>query len=138
MDEIRRKKYVKGKNSSYNRRSSGNREGHRKKVLWENGANVIICDRCSEEAAAETEKELKALGTEVVTVRGDVTDPETAKAVADKAKKEFGGVDILVNNAGITNDKLMMRMKPEDFYKGDRRKSQRIILLHEGNVSSYG
>lgn len=83
----------------------------------ENGANVIICDRCSEEAAAETEKELKALGTEVVTVRGDVTDPETAKTVADKAKKEFGGVDILVNNAGITNDKLMMRMKPEDFTK---------------------
>ena len=47
-----------------------------------------------------------------------MADPETAKRIAELIKAEFDKkVDILVNNAGITNDKLMMRMDPEDFTK---------------------
>ncbi len=83
-----------------------------------NGANVIIVDISSPEAFEETENELKAYGTKVMSVNGDITDPETAKSVAQLIKDEFDKkVDILVNNAGITNDKLIMKMKPEDFTK---------------------
>ena len=32
-------------------------------------------------------------------------------------KETYGGVDILVNNAGITDDGLILRMKPESFDK---------------------
>ena len=44
----------------------------------------------------------------------DIADEES---VADeiKALEAAGGIDILVNNAGITNDKLLMRLKDEDF-----------------------
>lgn len=40
---------------------------------------------------------------------------EESVADAIKALEAAGGIDILVNNAGITNDKLLMRLKDEDF-----------------------
>ena len=44
----------------------------------------------------------------------DIADEESV-ADAIKALEAAGGIDILVNNAGITNDKLLMRLKDEDF-----------------------
>ena len=85
-------------------------------TFCKNGANVIICDISSKEAADQTEAELKEFGTRVRMVNGDITDPQTAVNVAQIIKDEFDKkVDILVNNAGITNDTLMIQMSPEDF-----------------------
>ena len=44
----------------------------------------------------------------------DIADEESV-ADAIKALEAAGGIDILVNNAGITNDKLLMRLKDEEF-----------------------
>lgn len=87
-------------------------------TFCKNGANVVIVDISSPEAFEATEAELKAYGTKVMSMNGDITKPETAVAVAQLIKDEFDKkVDILVNNAGITNDKLVMKMAPEDFAK---------------------
>lgn len=83
----------------------------------ESGADVILIYRSNDEEAAKTSEELKQYGTEVHLIKGDVADPKTAAETAAYIKEHFGKVDILVNNAGITNDKLMMRMSPEDFDK---------------------
>ncbi|MDR2156725.1 MAG: 3-oxoacyl-ACP reductase FabG, partial [Clostridiales Family XIII bacterium] len=48
-------------------------------------------------------------------LKGDAADAGFARSVAARAKDLFGTADILVNNAGITNDKLLLRMKAEDF-----------------------
>jgi len=85
------------------------------KKFCENGADVILLYRSNDEEAQKTVEELAQYGTKVLLLKGDVADPETAAAAAAMVKEEFGKVDILVNNAGITNDKLMMRMSPEDF-----------------------
>ncbi len=85
------------------------------KKFCENGADVILLYRSNDEEAQKTVEELGQYGTKVMLLKGDVADPETAAAAAAMVKEEFGKVDILVNNAGITNDKLMMRMSPEDF-----------------------
>ena len=45
----------------------------------------------------------------------NVTDPASIESVLENVRAEFGEVDILVNNAGITNDKLLIAMKEEDF-----------------------
>ena len=88
------------------------------KTFCENGANVVLCYRSNDAEAEKTAEEMSGFGTQVRIVRGDVADPETAKRIAELIKTEFDKkVDILVNNAGITNDKLMMRMDPEDFTK---------------------
>jgi 3-oxoacyl-[acyl-carrier protein] reductase len=45
----------------------------------------------------------------------NVTDAERCAAIIDEIGKNFGAVGILVNNAGITQDKLAMRMKDEEW-----------------------
>jgi len=37
----------------------------------------------------------------LIEVAGDVTDPETGKALVEAAVKEFGKLDIFVSNAGV-------------------------------------
>lgn len=81
----------------------------------ENGADVLLCYRSNDEQARKTAEELAGFGTMIELLKGDVADPETAKAAVAKAKECFGRVDILVNNAGITRDKLLMRMSDTDF-----------------------
>jgi 3-oxoacyl-[acyl-carrier protein] reductase len=43
----------------------------------------------------------------------DVGDPAAVDALIDTVKREFGGIDILVNNAAITQDSLVMLMRPD-------------------------
>ena len=81
----------------------------------ENGADVLLCYRSNDEQARKTAEELAGFGTRIELLKGDVADPETAKAAVAKAKECFGRVDILVNNAGITRDTLLMRMSDTDF-----------------------
>ena len=80
-----------------------------------NGANVMLCFKAGVAVAEQTRSELSALGTEVELFQGDVRDPEFAKEAVKRAKELFGGIDILVNNAGITNDRLIIKMTPDDF-----------------------
>ena len=95
----------------------------------ENGAGIMIVYRSEQESeeAQATAEELRALAKEkfgdgedcpqIEIFEADVTDADAVKAACNETKKIFGGIDILVNNAGITNDKLMLKMKPEDFGK---------------------
>jgi NAD(P)-dependent dehydrogenase (short-subunit alcohol dehydrogenase family) len=68
--------------------------------LAEAGAAVVLADinLANAEAAA---KDLVADGLRVLAVRADVSDEESANAMAAAAKEAFGSVDILVNNAAL-------------------------------------
>jgi 3-oxoacyl-[acyl-carrier protein] reductase len=45
-------------------------------------------------------------------LKADVSDADAMSALFARVKEEFGGIDHLVCNAGITEDHLMLRMKP--------------------------
>ena len=80
------------------------------------GAQVAIADYGDDAVAAETVKELQALGSYAAfALKGDVSDPEFAKTAAIHMKDIYGRCDVLVNNAGITDDGLLLRMSPESF-----------------------
>lgn len=79
------------------------------------GANIVLNYRSSEEKAIETENEIKALGVEVLRVKGDISNISDVENLIKTAKENFGKIDIMVNNAGITKDTLILRMKEEDF-----------------------
>jgi NAD(P)-dependent dehydrogenase (short-subunit alcohol dehydrogenase family) len=69
-------------------------------ALAREGADVVINARGERrlEAAAEEIREVAA--GEVVTQPGDLTDPEDAEAMVERAVTEFGGLDHLVTSAG--------------------------------------
>lgn len=46
---------------------------------------------------------------------GDITHPDEVEQITARAREEFGAIWGLVNNAGVTRDRLLMRMKPDDW-----------------------
>ncbi|MEO0367342.1 MAG: SDR family oxidoreductase [Pseudomonadota bacterium] len=64
------------------------------------GANLVIGARNIDKLTA-VEKEISRSGGEVLKLRLDVSDYESAKRTAENAAEVFGGIDVLVNNAGI-------------------------------------
>ncbi len=65
------------------------------------GAKVIIAAR-REQKLIELQKELEKSGTEVLSVKTDVTSEADCKTLIDKTVAKFGKIDILINNAGIS------------------------------------
>lgn len=72
-------------------------------ALAARGCSVLVADLNAELAAAVAGK-LVADGGKAAAVRVDVSDPDSAKAMAAFAVETFGGIDLLVNNAAIYGD----------------------------------
>jgi NADP-dependent 3-hydroxy acid dehydrogenase YdfG len=68
--------------------------------LGRSGAKVAISD-VDVEGLAQTEEQLKAIGTPVKADRLDVTEREAFLAYADAVAEHFGKVNQIYNNAGI-------------------------------------
>jgi len=73
------------------------------------GHKVASNYRDEGKARAWLEK-MKAAGVEATLVKGDVSDPESCKAMVAEMEKQLGPVDILINNAGITRDTTFHKM----------------------------
>ncbi len=71
------------------------------------GADIAVFDQAAESGAADVVAEIRALGREVMFVRGDVSDEGDVRAMTDQVMERFGRVDILVNNAGIFTQSLL-------------------------------
>ena len=50
-----------------------------------------------------------------LTVRADVTDPDSIDAAFTAVEQQLGPVEIVVANAGVTKDTLLLRMTDDDF-----------------------
>lgn len=75
--------------------------------LARKGAKIVLAARHLEELLA-IEKELKAItGTDVLSVRTDVTKELACKELIEQTFRVFGRIDILVNNAGISMRALL-------------------------------
>ena len=93
-------------------------------------SKVVIVTGASQGFGAETVKAFLARGHRVVatsrsikpsdnpnlvTVAGDIGEPETARRVVEAAVAKFGRVDTLINNAGIFIAKPFTKYTPEDY-----------------------
>ena len=76
-----------------------------------NGDKLILTGR-NASRLSEISSELKAQGTEVVTLKFDVRDREAAQKAIESLPAEWTKIDVLVNNAG-----LALGLEPE--YEGD-------------------
>ncbi|WP_313673736.1 SDR family oxidoreductase [Mycolicibacterium sp.] len=88
------------------------------KALAREGAAVVVADINTEGAEGVTSG-IVAEGGAAVAVAVDVSDPESARAMAERAVAEFGGIDYLVNNAAIFGGmKLDMLLTVDwDYYR---------------------
>lgn len=82
--------------------------------LMADGAHVVMAAR-SEEALRKSLQEAEKQGFSASILPLDVSDFRAAEAAVGEVVQTHGHLDILVNNAGITRDKLLMRMKEEDW-----------------------
>ena len=83
------------------------------KAFAQEGANIVLNGRST--ISAELIAEIEAFGVKCIGVSGDISDFEEAGRMIQETQEKLGPITILINNAGITNDKLMLRMKPEEF-----------------------
>ena len=83
-------------------------------ALAKDGIDIAILD-LNEEGAAQVAEEIRALGVEALWVSANVSSYSEVEAAVSKILEDWGKVDILINNAGITRDKLLIKMKPEDW-----------------------
>ncbi len=67
------------------------------------GAQVVLADLDGARAEQKAQ-ELRDQGREAIGVRVDITDPDAAAAMVQRATDEFGGVDILINNAALMSE----------------------------------
>jgi 3-oxoacyl-[acyl-carrier protein] reductase len=70
------------------------------KALASEGAHVVVADLKTEGAKRVT-SEIAEQGGSAIAVTVDVSDPDSADAMAQQAVDAFGGIDHLVNNAAI-------------------------------------
>jgi 3-oxoacyl-[acyl-carrier protein] reductase len=94
--------------------------------LGNNGANVVVNYRSSEDAAYEVRDTIEEGHGSAVTAQADVSELDEVQDMCESASEEFGQVDVLVNNAGITVDKKFENMTKEDW--------DRVIDVNLGGV----
>ena len=85
------------------------------KVLASYGLKVWINYRSGAEAADGVKAEIEAAGGKAAVIGFDVSDESAFIDAIKTIIDSDGEFSYLVNNAGITNDKLAMRMKTDDF-----------------------
>lgn len=85
------------------------------KYLANEGLKVWINYRSSASEADKLKEEIEENGGKAAVIGFDASDEEAFVNGVKLILDSDGSLDYLVNNAGITNDKLSIRMKAEDF-----------------------
>lgn len=83
--------------------------------LGRRGYNIAFSFLKSAIAAEQLTAELVAMGRDVFSVQGSVSDSDAANEMVREVHRRFGSVDCLVNNAGVVKDKLILRMTEADW-----------------------
>jgi NAD(P)-dependent dehydrogenase (short-subunit alcohol dehydrogenase family) len=81
------------------------------------GARLVIHHSNSDEAAAQTAADIRALGAEVVVVKGDYRKYDDIAANFGQIKARYGRIDVMVNSASNFESGDLLDVSPEDWRK---------------------
>ena len=81
--------------------------------LAASGCAVAVNYRSRSDAADEVVGLIEETGGRAIAVAADVADADAVEAMTTDVAEKLGPIAVLVNNAGITDDDLVLRMKPE-------------------------
>ena len=85
--------------------------------LAKQGANIVIDYVSHPEATEALEKQVAALGDQVIGVKADVSKVAELQSLIDAAVKTFGRLDIMVNNAGVETRTSVLDTTEEQYEK---------------------
>jgi NAD(P)-dependent dehydrogenase (short-subunit alcohol dehydrogenase family) len=85
-------------------------------ALARQGADVAGIHLDDPDGAAETARQVEALGRRAVVVAGDTGDAEAVAGLARTAAEAFGGIDIWVNNAAALMVRPFLDTGPEHWH----------------------
>lgn len=83
--------------------------------LGQAGQKVVVNYAGSKDAADAVVESIKAAGGDAIAIQCNCSDQGEIKAMFKTVVETWGTCDVLVNNAGITQDGLLMRMKPKQW-----------------------
>ncbi|MBM2810313.1 MAG: 3-oxoacyl-(acyl-carrier-protein) reductase [Chloroflexi bacterium] len=83
--------------------------------LARQGADVVVNYHSSADAAETLCQEIASLGRRAVAVQANIADPADVERLFDSIASDQQRLDILVNNAGIARDRLLLRLREEDW-----------------------
>ena len=81
-------------------------------LIADKGGDIAIFDIID---GSDARQAIQSKGRRCEIYSVDVSDFQAVQGAVDQALKDLGKIDNLVNNAGITIDKLLVRMKEEDW-----------------------
>jgi NAD(P)-dependent dehydrogenase (short-subunit alcohol dehydrogenase family) len=82
------------------------------------GAGVVGALRQAGYAVVGTSRSIRTSSDpDLVTVRGDIAEPETADRVVQEALDRFGRIDSLINNAGVFLSKPFTEYTVDDYHR---------------------
>lgn len=84
-------------------------------ALAEQGAKLVVNYARSSDAAKAIAREISEAGGEAIAIQANVAQSEDVDNLIKQTLDKFKRIDVLVNNAGITQDTLLLRMKPEQW-----------------------
>ena len=83
--------------------------------LAEKGFRIALNYRQNQQAAEQIAEQIKAVGSDVLLLRYDVSQNAEVLTMFAELDKNWGKIDALVCNAGIIRDTLLGASEPEDF-----------------------
>lgn len=78
------------------------------------GANVVVNQRRIDGLAGVVQ-EIEESGGRAIAVGADVSNPDDALGIIDRAQSTFGSVDIVVSNVGVRKHKPFLELSVEDW-----------------------
>ena len=80
------------------------------------GIHVVVNYHQNQNAAEETAKRVKTLGSRSFVIQADVSKSSAVNNMIEQIEKNLGPVDILVNNAGVVHKDLLENMSENDWH----------------------
>jgi 3-oxoacyl-[acyl-carrier protein] reductase len=85
--------------------------------LARDGVAIVAHYSHNASGAERTLRQVEEAGGTARIIQANVTLPEACQRLCDEATEWRGHVDVLVNNAGTTRDRLLVRMRDEDWHE---------------------
>ena len=85
------------------------------KELASRGATVAVTYRGNREGAEDVAAAIRDEDGSCAVFQADVSNVDAVQQLVKDVEEQLGAVNILVNNAGVTQDTLLLTMKPEQW-----------------------